>query len=60
MNNVAFWVIVVPFALSGIAYVGAAVGYHFFFARPWMGVAMLCYTGSCAALVLDALTVGAK
>ena len=60
MNNTTFWIIVVPFAVSGLAYLGAAAGYQFFYGRPWMTLTMVSYTVSCFGLVMDALTVGAK
>jgi hypothetical protein len=50
----------VPFAVSGLAYIGAGLGYQFFLNRPGMAVAMFSYTVSCVALVYDALTVGVK
>jgi hypothetical protein len=60
MNNTTFWIMVVPFAVSGLAYIGAGLGYQFFLNRPGMAVAMFSYTVSCIALVYDALTVGVK
>ena len=60
MNSATFWIIVIPFAISGLAYLGAATGYQFFIGRPWMAVTMVTYTVSCFGLVMDALTTGVK
>ena len=60
MNSTTFWIMVVPFAVSGLAYIGAGLGYQLFLSRPGMAVAMFAYTVSCAGLVYDALTVGMK
>mgnify|MGYP001594087067 FL=1 len=56
MNSTVFWIVVLPFAVSGLAYIGAASGYQLFLNRPWMALTMISYSVSCFGLVMDALT----